>query len=83
MSLSPTIRSSLSACLELTAEGFFAFRKTPKYSELCHYFRLHYVYPVSAHLPAITISRFPISELAILFKRDALIQAMGNILEEN
>lgn len=83
MSLSPTIRSSLSTYSELTAESYFAFRKTPEYSELCHYFRLHYIYPVNAHLPAITISRFPVSELAYYLNGKALIQAMGNILEEN
>lgn len=85
--LSPTFRSSQSTYLGLNPESYFALRKTSNCPELCHNYRLHYVYLGDEHLAAISISHVTVSKLAILFqkkrkKRKALNQAMGNILEE-
>lgn len=64
-----TIRRSHSTYLELNPESYFAFRKTPNCSELCHDYRLHCIYPVSTHLRAITIPRLPVSKITILFEK--------------
>ena len=84
MSLSPSTCTSRSTYLESNPESYFAFTKTPNYSEVCHHYRLCCIYPVNAHLPAIGSPSFTSQQAAMMiFKGKALMQAMGNILEEN
>lgn len=53
----------------LNPESYFALRKTSDCPELCHHYRLHYVYPGDEHLAAISISHVTVSKLAILFQK--------------